>query len=190
MAIARLDATIVRLRRLRSLVDLWPREHKRPVVVTRDVSNEEASDGGGVDVEGDPIEQLGRFDVVFCYDLLYHLENPALGLRKLCAVCEGLLLLETIVCDSPLPVLRLEDECLSLNQVLRGIAHRPSPAWLAMTLDRIGLHYAYAAVKPPAHPDFRFDWRDELATARDGNLSRGVFVASRGPLANDHLCHS
>jgi SAM-dependent methyltransferase len=140
-----------------------------------------------LDVEYDPIEPLGNFDVIFCYGLLYHLENPALALRKLTGACDELLLLETMVCDSPLPILRLEDEYLSLNQAMRGIAHRPSPAWVAMVFDRIGMHNVYLAAEPPAHPDYQFDWKDDLATERDGHLLRAIFVASRAPVDNDRL---
>jgi SAM-dependent methyltransferase len=140
-----------------------------------------------LDVEHDPIEPLGTFDLIFCYGLLYHLENPALALRKLAGVCNELVLLETMICDSRLAILRLEDEYLSLNQAMRGIAHRPSPAWIAMVFDRIGMHHVYLAAEPPEHPDYQFDWKDDLATERDGHLLRAVFVASRTPLDNNRL---
>ena len=140
-----------------------------------------------LDVEIDPIEPLGQFDVVFCYGLLYHLEDPVRALRKLSDAAGELLLLETMVCDSPLAVLRLEDEYLSLNQALRGIAQRPSPAWVATVLDRIGLHHVYAAAEPPEHPDYHFALQGNLDTARDGHLLRSIFVASRTPLENDRL---
>lgn len=140
-----------------------------------------------LDVERDPVEPLGRFDVIFCYGLLYHLENPAAAIRKLVGACDELFLLETMVCDSRAAVLRLEDEYLSLNQALHGLAHRPSPAWVAMMFDRAGMHHVYLAADPPRHPDYQFDWRDDLATERDGHLLRGVFVASREPLHNGAL---
>lgn len=140
-----------------------------------------------IDVESDPLQQLGVFDVVFCYGLLYHLENPVLALRKLAAVCGELLLLETMICDSRLPVLRLEDEYLSLNQALRGIAHRPSPAWIALALDRIGLHNVYIARHPPDHEDYQFKWQNDGETARGGHLLRAIFVASRTPLSSEQL---
>jgi SAM-dependent methyltransferase len=140
-----------------------------------------------LDVERDAVEPLGRFDVVFCYGLLYHLENPAAAIRKLVAACDELFLLETMICDSRAAVLRLEDEYLSLNQALQGLAHRPSPAWVAMMFDRAGMHHVYLAANPPRHPDYQFEWRDDLATARDGHLLRSVFVASRQPLDNDGL---
>jgi 2-polyprenyl-3-methyl-5-hydroxy-6-metoxy-1,4-benzoquinol methylase len=138
------------------------------------------------DVE-ESLEHLGRFDVVFCYGLLYHLENPLRALRNMGAVCDALLLVETIVCDSPLAVLRLEDETLSANQALAGMAHRPSPSWLALALNRSGFEHVYAAAEPPDHPDYMFDVQDDLATMRDGTLLRGVFVASRVALGGDRL---
>jgi len=36
----------------------------------------------------------GRFDVVYCYGLLYHLGNPERALARLAEVCDGMLLLD------------------------------------------------------------------------------------------------
>jgi SAM-dependent methyltransferase len=138
------------------------------------------------DVE-ESLEDLGRFDVVFCYGVLYHLESPLRALRNMAAVCDDLLLIETMVCDSRDAVLRLEDETKALNQALRGLAHRPSPSYLALALNRVGFDYVYAASNPPDHPDYRFSWLDNMDTARDGALLRGVFVASRTPLPRSAL---
>jgi SAM-dependent methyltransferase len=138
-------------------------------------------DAREADVE-ESLEGLGRFDIVFCYGVLYHLENPLRALRNMAAVCDNLLLIETMVCDSREAVLRLEDETTSVNQALRGLAHRPSPSYLAIALNRIGFDYVYAAADPPNHPDYRFSWLDNLDTARDGALLRGVFIASRSAL--------
>jgi SAM-dependent methyltransferase len=132
------------------------------------------------DVEED-LQHLGRFDVVFCYGVLYHLESPLRALRNMAAVCDDLLLIETMVCDARAPLLRIDDETKSANQALRGLAHRPSPAYLAMVLNRVGFDYVYAA-DPPDHPDYRFSWLDNLDISRNGALLRGVFVASRSPL--------
>jgi SAM-dependent methyltransferase len=138
------------------------------------------------DVE-ESLDGLGRFDVVFCYGVLYHLESPLRALRNMAAVCDDLLLIETVVCDARAPVLRLEDETTSVNQALRGLAHRPSPSYLAVALNRVGFDHVYAATDPPNHPDYRFSWLDNLDTGRDGALLRGVFVASRTPRAQSGL---
>jgi SAM-dependent methyltransferase len=138
------------------------------------------------DVEED-LGRLGRFAVVFCYGLLYHLESPLRALRNIAAVCDRLLLLETMVCDSRLPVLRLEDETLSVNQALAGLAHRPSPAWVALAANRAGFEHVYLADPAPDHPDYLFEWHDQLETTREGALLRAVFVASRMPLGTSRL---
>jgi hypothetical protein len=102
-------------------------------------------------------------------------------------VCAELLLIETMVCDAAVPVLVLEDETTSVNQALRGLAHRPSPSYLAVALNRIGFDYVYSPVRPPEHEDYRFTWLGNLDTARDGALLRAVFVASRRKLRKHTL---
>jgi len=139
------------------------------------------------DVEVADFSKYGRFDVVFCYGLLYHLENPIGALRAMSAVCDRLLLLETVVVDSTRAILRLEDEYLSANQALRGLAHRPSPAWVALALNRIGFAHVYAVREPPNHPDYRYKPQNDLSTERDGHLLRAIYVASRELIANERL---
>ena len=138
------------------------------------------------DVEED-LSGFGAFDVVFCYGLLYHLENPVRALRNMAAVCSDLLLIETVISDSTAPVLQLADESLAFTQALRGIAHRPSPRYLALVLDRIGFHHAYEAADPPDYPDYVFEHRDDMSFARDGHLLREIFVAARRRLDNPRL---
>jgi SAM-dependent methyltransferase len=135
-------------------------------------------DAREADVE-ESLQHLGRFEVVLCYGVLYHLESPLRALRNMADVCDDLLLIETMVCDSRHAALRLEDETTSVNQALRGLAHRPSPSYLALALNRVGFDHVYAATEPPDHPDYRFSWLDNMDTGRDGALLRGVFVASR-----------
>lgn len=43
--------------------------------------------------------RLGRFDVVFCFGLLYHLRHPLLALDKLGAVCNGEIYVECAILD-------------------------------------------------------------------------------------------
>jgi SAM-dependent methyltransferase len=138
------------------------------------------------DVEQD-LSRFGRFDVVFSYGLLYHLENPLQSLRNMGGVCEDLLLLETMVSDHTLPVVRIEDESTDFNQAMAGLAGRPSPHYVVLGLNRAGFEHVYAPVAPPAHEDFRFEWTNDLACVRDGHPLRCVFVASRRELKNPQL---
>jgi SAM-dependent methyltransferase len=133
------------------------------------------------------LEHRGTFDVVFCYGVLYHLESPLRALRNMSEVCTDLLLIETMVCDGDAPVLLLEDETTSVNQALSGLAHRPTPSYLALALSRIGFEHVYIARRPPNHEDYQFTWLGNLDTARDGALLRAVFVASRRHLEKPTL---
>jgi SAM-dependent methyltransferase len=139
------------------------------------------------DVETDPLSRFGRFDVVFSYGLLYHLENPLQGLHNLESVCDEFMLLETIICDHELPLVRAEDESSDFNQALAGLGCRPTPQYVVLALNRVGFPHVYAPVLPPEHRDFRFEWRNGLESARDGHPLRCVFVASRKELKNGQL---
>jgi hypothetical protein len=102
--------------------------------------------------------------------------------------CERMLVLETIVSDHSLPLLRLADEPVeTLNQAVSGLGCRPTPAFVVLALKRIGFPFVYAPVRPPDHPDFQFEWRNNLDFSRDGHLLRCVFIASRTELRNDRL---
>ena len=119
--------------------------------------------------------------------LLDQLDSPVEALRRLARVCCGQLLLETIVCDADRAVMLLADEVGSANQALAGLGCRPSPSFVAMALDRLGFPYVYGTTMPPQHPDFQFEWRNNFEARRDGANLRCIFVASRTPLACDHL---
>jgi 2-polyprenyl-3-methyl-5-hydroxy-6-metoxy-1,4-benzoquinol methylase len=48
------------------------------------------------DAEDYALRELGKFDLVFCFGLLYHLENPMLTIRHLQAMTKTLLLVEAV----------------------------------------------------------------------------------------------
>jgi tRNA (mo5U34)-methyltransferase len=52
----------------------------------------------------------GMFDLVFCFGILYHLENPVASMRKVAAVTKSVMLVETniFVTESDLPVWRMK----------------------------------------------------------------------------------
>jgi len=56
-----------------------------------------------------------------------------------------------------------------------------------MALNRVGFPCIYAPREPPQHPDFRFEWRNDLSIARGGRNLRCIFVASRHRLDNPQL---
>lgn len=44
-------------------------------------------------------EELGRFDYVFCFGVLYHLRYPLLALDKLAGVCDDAMIVESAILD-------------------------------------------------------------------------------------------
>ncbi len=144
-------------------------------------------DAHTIDVQADDFGWLGAFDIVHCFGLLYHLDSPVIALRRLQGVCQEVLLLETMVCDSARAVMVLADETYTVNQALAGVGCRPSPTFVALALNRVGFSYVYGAQEPPDHPDFRFEWRNNMDAVRDGGNLRCVFVASRQALTNPAL---
>jgi len=133
------------------------------------------------------LKQFGQFDCVFCYGLLYHLENPLLTMRTLAEACKDVLLLETLVCDAEDPLLFMVDEPKRNNQALQGIGCRPSPSYVAMGLNRSGFRYVYAPKNQPQHEDFQFEWKNNREFARDGHNLRCIFISSKTAIKNETL---
>ncbi len=134
------------------------------------------------DVQSFDLTTLGRFDLVHCVGLLYHLDSPIVALRNMARVCDGLLILETMVLDAVRPILLIEDESKTVNQALGGIGCRPSPAFVVMALNRVGFRHVYGFAEPPGYEDFQFEWRDDGQWTRDGHPLRSMFVASHAPI--------
>lgn len=139
------------------------------------------------DLEREPLSRFGVFDIVFSYGVLYHLENPLAALRNMESVCRELFLLETLVCDHRLPILLLADESREFSQALAGVGCRPSPSYVVAALNRAGFRHVYAPRVPPDHPDFRFEWKNNLEWQRDEHLLRCVFLASKTEIHNPNL---
>jgi len=135
------------------------------------------------DAQSFDLTTLGSFDVIHCLGLLYHLENPIAALRHMRRACNGLLILESIVMDAARPVMLLDDEPKTVNQALAGLGSRPSPAFVAMALNRVGFPHVYGLIEPPNHEDFRFEILNDGAWQRDGHPLRSMFVAALTPLA-------
>jgi Protein of unknown function (DUF1698) len=125
-----------------------------------------------------------RFDIVYCYGLLYHVSDPATVLTVLAERCADLFLLETCVSfGSDEAVNPVAEERGTPTESTTGRGCRPTRPWLMKALQR---HYAHVYVPrtQPAHEEFPCDWtRPDLA----GRFARAVFIASRRPLANPLL---
>ena len=138
-----------------------------------------------VDLEQDRPIELGRFDVIYCYGLLYHLSNPQRALARLADVCDGQLLLETAVSPGTHDELLLVRDPDAFNQAISGIGCRPTRLWILNRLKSL-FGYGYIPRTQPDHVDFPSDWvHTPIQT-----MHRSIFVGSRTPLSLPTLTDS
>lgn len=107
------------------------------------------------DVEEKGILELGRFDLVLCFGLLYHLENPLLAIRNLRGLAQKCLLLESMCLPEGKTSLLLREEPRQDDQSLTDVACYPSEGRLVKMLYRAGFEKVYRVVPLPDHTDFR-----------------------------------
>jgi SAM-dependent methyltransferase len=107
------------------------------------------------DAEDPSLGSLGKFDLVVCFGLLYHLENPLRAIRNLRALTGKLLLLESMSVPDDQPFLLLLDEPKGEDQSLRSVSCYPSEGALIKMAFRAGFPYVYKFLKLPDHEDFR-----------------------------------
>ena len=107
------------------------------------------------DIEEQVILQLGRFDFVLCFGLLYHLENPLRAIRHLRGLTEKCLLLESMCLPEEKPSMLLREEPRQEDQSLTDVACYPSEGSLVKMLYRAGFAAVYRVISLPDHDDFR-----------------------------------
>ena len=89
-----------------------------------------------MDLESWDSTSLGCFEGILCFGLLYHLSDPEKFLRS-CAGLAPELYLETVVSDLAEPACPIVEE-QGEDQAFSGYGCRPSPAWIAETLNQLG----------------------------------------------------
>jgi FkbM family methyltransferase len=126
------------------------------------------------DIQERTILQLGRFDLVLCFGLLYHLENPLLAIRNLRALTDKCLLVESMCLPEEKSSMLLREEPHQDDQSLTDLACYPSEGSLVKMLYRAGFSVVYGVMPLPDHDDFR-DTPDHLQR-------RTVLLASCVPI--------
>ena len=106
------------------------------------------------DAEDWSLRQLGKFDLVFCFGLLYHLQNPLLTISHLHAMSNKLLLVEGVIFPGNDPVMGLVDEGATEDQGLEHFAFYPTETCLIKMLYRVGFPYVYEFAVMPDHPEY------------------------------------
>jgi len=106
-------------------------------------------------VENPDIRKLGQFDLVLCFGLLYHLENPFLAIRNLYALTGKCLLLESMCFPDEEPWMLLREEPNREDQSLTDVAFYATEGGLVKMLYRAGFTWVYRMSTLPDHDDFR-----------------------------------
>ncbi len=130
-------------------------------------------------IEGSP------FDVVHCYGLLYHLNNPDRALDFLAQNARKLLFLETCVSfGGGDHVNQVEEQRSNPTQAYSGTGCRPTRTWLFNKLQKV-FKYVYLPKTQPCHQQFPLDWTaPEKHTA---SVQRAIFIGSHEQLENELL---
>jgi SAM-dependent methyltransferase len=124
------------------------------------------------------------FDVVHCYGLLYHTDDPAAVLAAIARKCTGLLLLETCVAfGSHHAIHQVPEKAHIPSQSVTGVGCRPTRTWIFARLTEL-FGFAYMPATQPAHQDFPLDWTGSQPKDFE---ARAVFIASRQKLENPLL---
>lgn len=126
------------------------------------------------DVEAREISQLGQFDLVLCFGLLYHLENPLQAIRNLRGITEKCLVLESMCLPEERCSMLLRQEPQQDDQSLTEMACYPSESSLVKMLYRAGFAKVYRVTPLPDHDDFR--------ETREHMQRRTVLLASCAPI--------
>lgn len=122
---------------------------------------------------------IGSFDLVFCFGLIYHLENPFRVIRSVAEICSQVAMVEGMVYPSHEPVLVLIDEPHLDDQGLNYLAYYPSEASLVKMLLSAGLVHCYLPKEPPAHDNYR--------RSAAGFPQRSLMIASRSEIKSGAL---
>lgn len=98
-----------------------------------------------------PTAEMGAFDLVLCFGLLYHLENPFRAIRSLRALTGKLLLIESMCAPGDEPSMELLDEYEADDQGLDYVAFYPTESCLVKMLYRAGFPRVYGFARLPNH---------------------------------------
>lgn len=157
-----------------------PREDNRAILKERfpdkDIRSLDLNEKNNKDFEK-------KFEIVYCYGTLYHLEHPDTAIEFMAKQCSGMLLLSTVVSLGDEPLMNLIDEfSVSATQATSGKGCRPTRSWIENELKKY-FPYIYYPIVQPALDEFVLDWDK----GNKSTFQRAVFIASRHPIDNKLL---
>ena len=107
------------------------------------------------DVEKPSVLSLGSHDLVFCFGLLYHLENPFRAIRNLYSLTKKYLLIETQIAPYRLLISVLYEESHAEDQSLNYVVLMPTESSFVKMLYKAGFSSVYHPYRLPDHDEFR-----------------------------------
>ena len=126
-----------------------------------------------------------KFDVVFCFGLLYHLKNPKNIIKYASEMCKEYFLLETCVSFGDEVALNNVPEPIDCpSQAYSGVGCRPTRKWVYQELKH-NFKYVYQPRYQPNHPNFPKNWLFPLE--HKGNLARTSFIATNKEILSEHI---
>lgn len=123
------------------------------------------------------------FDVIHCYGLLYHLNNPLEALSYFAEIGD-ILLLETCVSTEMVEANVVSEPSHSFSQAFSGEGCRPNRSWVWNILNRLYPH-VYIPRTQPRHEEFPISWENVIES--DTKLTRAIYIASKKPISNNNL---
>lgn len=114
---------------------------------------------GEGDLQSKDLVKYGSFDLVLCFGLLYHLENPFLAIRNLSLISKRIVLIESMIDAGKQVSARLVSEGRAEDQSLNYIAFMPTEACFVKMLYAAGFRHVYRPKSFPLHPDFEDHWK-------------------------------
>ena len=131
------------------------------------------------DAEDEKTRLHGKFDLVLCLGLLYHLENPFAAIRNLFAMTGKIAILEGMCIPGDEPMLAVRDEGPTEDQGLRHVALYPTENGLIKLLYRSGFLHVFHFRKMPDHSDY--------APSSLKKKVRTILIATTVPLSSGLL---
>lgn len=138
-----------------------------------------------LDLNNPPKTFNESFDIVYCYGVLYHTQDPVRAIEFMGNCCKKMLLLSTRVSFGNEELLNLVPEnAANPIQSISGTGCRPTRKWIYNHLRKY-FKYVYLPITQPNHDEFPVDWSSpELHKSR---FVRAVFIASNERINNEIL---
>lgn len=139
-----------------------------------------------VDLDRKPEQllDLGHFEIMHCYGLLYHLSKPARFLEIASQVCDTIFLETCVSCKEDGTLDLVAEPSRNPTQAIGGTGSRPSRQWVFSKLKE---HFPHVYCPRTQPRDVQFPLKWSVGMKPDSFLSRAVFIASKIELHNPNL---